>query len=194
MKGVMTMNRQEIYKEMEEMFGLVPSFFKLVPDSSLELEWKLFKRVQFDEGPIPNKYRELIGVAISAVTKCRYCSLFHTEAAKLYGATDGEIEDAVHFSKSSAGWSTYLNGLQVDYEQFKSEVKEISNYIRSKQGEKELRCRDVGTECDYVIRGRTEEEIFSKAAEHARMFHNMAEISPELMEKARAAIHSVARA
>lgn len=53
------MDRKEIYNEIEEMFGLVPSFFKSVPDSSLELEWKLFKRVQFDEGPIPNKYREL---------------------------------------------------------------------------------------------------------------------------------------
>ena len=187
------MNRQEIYKEIESMFGLVPSFFKMVPDPSLELEWKLFKRVQFDEGPVPNKYRELIGIAVSAVTKCRYCVLFHTEAAKLYGATEGEIEDAVHFAKSSAGWSTYLNGLQIDYEQFKSEVQRACEYIRSKQGaEKELRCRDVGADCDYVIRGKTEEEIFSKAADHAKRVHNMKEIPKELMEKARAAIHSAA--
>jgi len=47
------MNRQDIYKEIEQMFGLVPSFIKMIPDSSLELEWKLMKRVQFDEGPIP---------------------------------------------------------------------------------------------------------------------------------------------
>ena len=80
-----------------------PSFFKLVPDSSLRLEWDLFKRVQFEEGPIPNKYRELIGVAISAVTKRRYCAVYHTEVAKLNGATDAEIEDAVHYAKSSAG-------------------------------------------------------------------------------------------
>jgi len=32
------MVRQEIYKEMEHMLGLVPSFFKSVPDSTLELE------------------------------------------------------------------------------------------------------------------------------------------------------------
>src|SRR5512143_18114 len=52
--------REQVYKEIEGVFGLVPSFFKEVPDSSLELEWKLFKKVQLDEGPIPNKYRELI--------------------------------------------------------------------------------------------------------------------------------------
>ncbi len=61
------------------MFGLVPSMFKVVRDSSLE--WRLFKRVQFDEGPIPNKYRELIGVAIAATTKCRYCVVYHSEVA-----------------------------------------------------------------------------------------------------------------
>jgi AhpD family alkylhydroperoxidase len=91
----------------------------------------LFKRVQFDEGAIPNKYRELIGVAISAITKCRYCSFYHTEVAKLNGATDAEIEDAVHFAKSSSGWSTYINGLQVDYEVFKKEILQACEHVRS---------------------------------------------------------------
>ncbi len=126
------MNRKEIYKDIEETLGLVPSMFKAIPDSSLELEWKLFKQVQLAEGPIPNKYRELIGLAISAVTKCRYCTLFHTEAAKLNGATDAEIEDALHFAKSTAGWSAYINGLQIDYDQFKEEILKVAEYIRSK--------------------------------------------------------------
>jgi len=187
------MDRKQVYKEIEQIFGLVPSFFKMIPDSSLELEWRLFKRVQLDEGPIPNKYRELIGVAIAAATKCRYCSLYHTEVAKLNGATDAEIEDAVHFAKSSAGWSTYLNGMQMDYEQFKSEVNQACEHVRLMQGaEKELRCRDIGADCDYVVRGRTEEEIFRKAAEHAMTAHDMKEIPQELKEKARAVIRSVA--
>ncbi len=124
-------SREAVYREIEEMFGLVPSMFKVVPDSSLDLEWQLFKRVQFDEGPIPNKYRELIGVAIAAATKCRYCSVYHTEVARLNGATDAEIEDAVHYAKSSAGWSTYINGLQLDYDQFKAEVLEACEHVRS---------------------------------------------------------------
>ena len=124
------MTRKEVYKEIEETFGLVPGFFKLVPDSSLRFEWDLFKRVQMEEGPIPNKYRELIGVAISAVTKCRYCSFFHTEFAKLNGATEAEIEDAIHYAKSTAGWSAYLNGLQVDYEGFKGEILKVCDHVR----------------------------------------------------------------
>ncbi len=66
--------------------------------------------------------------------KCRYCTLFHAEIARLNGATDAEIEDAVHFAKSSAGWSTYLNGMQMDHETFAREVKEITEFVRSQAG------------------------------------------------------------
>jgi len=126
------MEREEVYKEIKEMFGLVPGFFKLVPDSSLPIEWDLFKRVQMEEGPIPNKYRELIGVGIAATTRCRYCAVYHTELAKLNGATEAEIEDAVHFAKSQVGWSTYINGMQVDYDQFKKEVLQACEHVRKK--------------------------------------------------------------
>ncbi|HEY3398062.1 MAG TPA: carboxymuconolactone decarboxylase family protein [Armatimonadota bacterium] len=126
------MSRAEIYAEIEEMLGLVPTFLKSIPDSSLELEWNLMKRVQFEEGPVPNKYRELIGLGIAATSKCKYCSFFHTEVAKVNGATQQELEDAVHFSKSSAGWSAYLNGLQFDFEQFKSEIQQVCAYVSSR--------------------------------------------------------------
>ena len=126
----MALTRDQVYAEMTQMFGLVPSFFKLVPDNSLELEWKLFKTVQFDEGPIPNKYRELIGIGISAITKCEYCIQYHTEVARLNGATEAEIEDAVHYAKSSAGWSAYLNGMQVDRQQFADELAQVADYVR----------------------------------------------------------------
>ena len=127
------MSKDEIYKEIKDMFGLVPSMFKVVPESSLELEWKLFKRVQFEEGPIPNKYRELIGVAISAISKCHYCAYYHTELAKLNGASEAEIEDAVHYAKSSAGWSTYINGLQLNYEEFKGDIDRACAHVRKLQ-------------------------------------------------------------
>jgi AhpD family alkylhydroperoxidase len=85
------MNRQQIYQEMEKTMGGVPSFFKTLPDSSLELEWQLMKRVQMEKGAIPNKYRELIGLAVAAAVHCRYCTFFHTEIAKVSGASEAEI-------------------------------------------------------------------------------------------------------
>lgn len=130
------MDREAIYKEIEGMFGLVPSFLKTLPDSSLELEWRLMKLHEVEEGPVPLKYRQLIGLGISAVTKCRYCVFYHTAMAKLHGASDEEIEDAVHYAKATAGWSTYVNGLEIDYETFKKEIMEACEHIRSSQAAK----------------------------------------------------------
>lgn len=127
--------RQAVYQEMEATLGLVPSFTKHIPDNSLRLEWELMKQVQMAPGAIPNKYRELIGVAISSVTKCQYCSYFHTQFAKLNGATDAEIEDAIHYAKSTAGWSTYINGYQEDLDQFKKEVDQICAHVRAKSAQ-----------------------------------------------------------
>jgi len=124
-------SRQEIYQEMESALGVVPTFMQSIPDNSLELEWELMKQVQMAPGPIPNKYRELIGVAVSAATKCRYCAYFHTQFAKLNGATDAEIEDALHYTKSTTGWSTYINGEQADYAQFCKEVDQICAHVKA---------------------------------------------------------------
>lgn len=127
------MDRQQVYQEIEGIFGLVPSFFKELPDHTVEAEWRLFKAVQLDDGPIPLKYRELIGLGIAAVTKCRYCVFYHTAIAKLFGATDAEIEAAVHYAKSCSGWSTFINGMQVDYDTFTREVNQACDFVRSQQ-------------------------------------------------------------
>jgi len=53
---------------------------------------------------------------------------------------------------------------------------------------KVIRCRDAGVDCDFVVRGETEEELFRKALEHGRKFHGMKEINQELKEKMRSLI------
>lgn len=127
------MKREETYREIEGVFGLVPGFFKVIPENTLDLEWQLFKKIQLEDGLIPGKYRELMGLAMAAATKCRYCVAFHTEIAKLNGASEEEIEEALHFAKETSSWSTYINGLQLDFDEFKAELKAAVEYVHEKQ-------------------------------------------------------------
>jgi AhpD family alkylhydroperoxidase len=127
------MARDDVHQEMKEMFGTVISFVDQIPDQFIDSEWDLIKRVQFGETLIPNKYKELIGLAVAAVTRCRYCTLLHTEAAKLFGATAAEVEEAVHYTKLVSGWSTYINGLQVSYDQFAAEVAGVVEFVKGQQ-------------------------------------------------------------
>ena len=128
----MAKSRGEVEADIKETLGLVPHFFSRIPDSFLEPEWEIFKRMELGETLIPNKYKELMGVALHAETKCHYCSLFHTEAAKLFGATDEEIQEAVHYAKNSLGWSAYLNGMREDYDNFGAELAQIGAYMSSR--------------------------------------------------------------
>lgn len=112
--------------------GLVPEQFKLMPEEALGPNWELFKRYQLsDQTQIPPKYKQLIGLAVAGTLHCQYCTLFHTEAAKLMGATDAEIEESAHLAKETAAWSTYLNTLRLDFERFKDELRRGVEYIKN---------------------------------------------------------------
>ena len=78
-----TRSRAEVEPDIPETFGLVSSFVSRIPDQFLAPEWELMKNFESGEKRIPNKYKELIGVGADSETKCRYCTLFHQEAAKL---------------------------------------------------------------------------------------------------------------
>jgi len=50
----------------------------------------------------------------------------------MFGATDEEIQEAVHYAKYSLGWSAYLNGMRTDYDQFADEVRRIGEHMMAK--------------------------------------------------------------
>ncbi len=123
--------KAEIRSEIEKTFGKVPSWVAEMPDSALEGFWGLMRDFQLAETAIPNKYKELIGIGVAGATRCKYCALFHTEAAKLFGATDEEIAEAAMMAAHTMGASTFLNAIQTDYDQFKRETLDAIAYVRS---------------------------------------------------------------
>src|SRR2546423_7481821 len=124
------MSRAAVESDIRETLGLVPEFLTEIPDTMIETEWASFKEFELAETAIPNKYKEMIGLAVSGATRCRYCVYFHTEAARLFGATQDEITETALIAKNTMGWSTYLNTLQVDYDEFVEEVDQITAHVR----------------------------------------------------------------
>lgn len=124
-----TRSRSEVEAEIKDTLGLVPSFFDGLPDEVIDQEWQLFRHWELGETLIPNKYKELLMLAVHAETHCRYCTLFHTEVAKLFGATDAEIREAALLAKHTVGWSTYLNGVREDEDRFAQELAQIGAHM-----------------------------------------------------------------
>jgi AhpD family alkylhydroperoxidase len=143
--------KETVFREVEEMFGLVPEWVRQIPEPALAGFWGLEKDFYLAETKIPNKYKELIGVAVSGATRCRYCALFHTEGARLHGATDEEIAEASTMASVTMMASTFLNAQQVDYAQFKTETLEIIDYVK-----KQLAAGDVARKGD--VGGKSERQ------------------------------------
>ncbi len=55
---------------------------------------------------------------------------------------------------------------------------------------KQLSFRDVGFDCDFLVRSEREAEVMSLAREHACQVHNVCEITPELKDKMQVSIRS----
>ena len=73
-------------KRLRDMRQLAPTEFSA---------WAgLDKIVGRDDGAIPQKYRELIALAVACTTQCPYCLEVHAKAAKKAGATREEIVEA----------------------------------------------------------------------------------------------------
>jgi len=114
------------YRDIEATFGSVPTFFKLFPEEGIGGAWSEFKTVQLNpKTALSGKEKELIGLAVAAQIPCSYCIYFHTQAARLNGATDAEIREAVAMAAISRHWSTVLNGMQADPAGFRQETDTV---------------------------------------------------------------------
>lgn len=121
----------QIHKEVSQLFGEVPSWVYEMPDSLLPGFWSMMRDFQLsDNTAIPCKYKELIGLAVAGATRCRYCTLFHTEAARLNGATDEEIAEASSMGAATMMASTFINAQQIDYDTFRDETLRAIEYVK----------------------------------------------------------------
>jgi AhpD family alkylhydroperoxidase len=112
--------------DIQKTFGFVPGFFKLVPDLALPGAWMDFKGLAVNPmTALPPKMKDLVGLAVAAQIPCEYCIYAHTEFAKMNGATDAEISEAVAMGALTRKWSTFLNGIQTDENKFRSEIGQL---------------------------------------------------------------------
>jgi len=121
----------EVYQEIENTLGVVPTFLRELEYDPVALEhsWALIQKFILGESEIPSKYRELMGIAVASAVHCRFCVTFHSAVARLYGATDEEIKEAAFLAKHTVGWSAFVDGRQADIGQLEKELAKMKEHM-----------------------------------------------------------------
>jgi len=113
-------------QDISRTLGLAPEFMRKFPDQGRAGAWRLFKDVQLNPGTeLKGKDKELVGLAVAAQIPCKYCVIAHSEFAKLNGASEEELSEAIGMAAFTREMSTLLNGMRVDETQFKADVSRL---------------------------------------------------------------------
>ncbi len=123
---------QDTLDDIKMTLGIVPGFMKALPEDVLIHDWPLFKKYSAEQTATPNKYRELAGLMVSANIKCPYCALFHTEMAKMNGATQEELAEVYYLASLTSRWSAMIHAQQYDFDTYAKEVQQIGAYLQSR--------------------------------------------------------------
>ena len=113
-------------REMNALLGFAPEFLQKFPAVARSGAWKQIRDLQLNpKTALSGKQKELIGLAVSAQIPCRYCVVAHTEFAKLNGATEAEIGEAIAMAALTRTVSTVLNGMQIDEARFRRDTDRL---------------------------------------------------------------------
>jgi AhpD family alkylhydroperoxidase len=117
-------------EHIKKVLGRMPVFFEEIAKlpGQLEPNHELFRLMQMDDGQaIPVKYRQLIGLAVGSAIHCPYCTLVHTEVAKMAGANERELNETAYRAKWFASWATFLRGTGYPLEKFKEDINMVGD-------------------------------------------------------------------
>lgn len=68
-----------------------------------------FSKEVFKEGALDEKTKQLIAVAVAHVTQCPYCIKGHTRQAKLKGASNQELMEAIWVASEMRAGGAYAH-------------------------------------------------------------------------------------
>lgn len=113
-------------QDIQNHFGAVPEFVKRFPPAALAGAWRELRDVTMNPNTrLSNKHKSLIGLAVASQVPCSYCTHADTEFAKLQGATQAEIDEAIAMAALTRHWSTFLNGMMIDEKAFMKDVDRL---------------------------------------------------------------------
>jgi AhpD family alkylhydroperoxidase len=131
------MENKKAKADMKETLGTVPIMIEEYPEHLKAEAWEWFNATNSPDAAIPPKYAQLISLGVAAQIPCTYCVYAHTTMAKMFGATQEEVKEAIANAANTRHWSTVLNGADVSLKEFKTEWDGMLEHMKEHSKAKE---------------------------------------------------------
>ena len=120
-------------QDIAAAYGLVPEFLRRFPAEGIAGAWREERDVEMSPATeLSSKHKSLISLAVASQIPCRFCILADTEFAKLAGATERELAEAVAVAAVARHWATYLNGIELDEKAFRKDIDRMAGAAADK--------------------------------------------------------------
>jgi AhpD family alkylhydroperoxidase len=121
-------------QDIERTLGFVPEFLRKVPETALPGAWREMKELKLNPSTaLSPKQKYLISLAVASQVPSEPCIMADTEFAKLAGASEREIAEAVGMAALTRNLSTLINGNQVDERAFKADISRLVANVKAAQ-------------------------------------------------------------
>jgi AhpD family alkylhydroperoxidase len=104
-------------EEREKLNELVFKYSGLNAKRYLNLDWQVY-----NEGTLPAKFKELMGLQVSLALRCDDCIQYHLIQCRDAGVTDSELEEALAIVLAAAGSITvpHIRRIWVAWDEMKA--------------------------------------------------------------------------
>jgi AhpD family alkylhydroperoxidase len=120
-------------KDIEQTLGFVPAFLARVPEAALAGAWSELKDLRLSPSQLDPKSKALIALAVAAQVPSAPCIASETELAKLAGASEREIAEAIGMAALTRNMSTLANGQLTDEKVFRADIDKLIAGIKAAQ-------------------------------------------------------------
>lgn len=117
--------------DIQNTLGSLPSFMKMYPEEGLPGAWEEYKSVFINPNTaLSGKLKQLIVVGLAGQIPSNECSYMGIQFARMDGASEADIRDAVAMAAATRHWSTHLNGIQYNEAEFAKETSNIVSFLK----------------------------------------------------------------
>lgn len=144
--------------DIKSTFGFVPTFMSSYTNQSLPGAWSAAKTLRFSPNTsLDLKLKGLIALGVASQTPCDRIGYFEERATVADGASQQEQFEAITMAAITRQWSTFLNGLMLDKNEFQKEVDKVISNVKKMMEETK---KNPPTEEMFLFKPTTAEDAY----------------------------------